>query len=154
MEKLPVLGADGSTGVPGLYVVGDLTGIPLLKLAADTGARAVWTIVVQPSFVKRDRRADIRDLVIVGGGVSGLSAALEAKRIELDFLILEASEPFSTIVNFPKKKPIYTYPTAKIPAGDLQLTATQKEPLLEELRRQAAEAGIAPKVAHADRVRR
>jgi thioredoxin reductase/ferredoxin len=156
VEKLPVLGADGSTGVPGLYVVGDLTGIPLLKLAADTGARAVRTIAGQPSFAKRDRRAGaaVRDLVIVGGGVSGISAALEATRLKLDFEILEASEPFSTIVNFPKRKPIYTYPTALVPAGELQLTAKQKEPLLEELQRQAAGSGISPRAARVDRVRR
>ena len=113
---------DGSTGVPGLYVVGDLTGIPLLKLAADTGARAVRTIAAHPSFVKREQRAGaaVHDLVIVGAGVSGMSAALEAQKLNLDFVILEASEPFSTIVNFPKRKPIYTYPTAMVPSGDLQ----------------------------------
>ena len=41
VEKLPLVGEDGSTNVAGLYVVGDLTGIPLLKFSADTGARAV-----------------------------------------------------------------------------------------------------------------
>ena len=50
VEPLPAVAPDGSTGVPGLYVVGDLTGIPLLKLAADTGARAVRTIAEDPSF--------------------------------------------------------------------------------------------------------
>ena len=156
MEKLPVLDVDGSTGVPGLYVVGDLTGIPLLKLAADTGARAVRTIAAHPSFVKREKRpgAAVHDLVIVGGGVSGMSAALEAKKLNLDFVILEASEPFSTIVNFPKRKPIYTYPTAMVPSGDLKVTAKQKEPLLDELQRQATDSGIAPKAARVDRVRR
>jgi thioredoxin reductase/ferredoxin len=156
VEKLPVLDVDGSTGVPGLYVVGDLTGIPLLKLAADTGARAVRTIAAHPSFVKREKRpgAAVHDLVIVGGGVSGMSAALEAKKLNLDFVILEASEPFSTIVNFPKRKPIYTYPTAMVPSGDLKVTAKQKEPLLDELQRQATDSGIAPKAARVDRVRR
>ena len=96
VEKLPVIGADGSTGVPGLYVVGDLTGIPLLKFSADTGARAVQTIAGDPSFLKRDRRAEpaVRDLVIVGAGVSGMTAALEARQLSLDFVIVEASEPF------------------------------------------------------------
>jgi thioredoxin reductase/ferredoxin len=156
VEKLPVLGVDGSAGVPGLYVVGDLTGIPLLKLAADTGARAVRTIAAHPSFVERGKRpgAAIHDLVIVGGGVSGMSAALEAKKLNLDFVILEASEPFSTIVNFPKRKPIYTYPTAMVPSGDLKVTAKQKEPLLEELQRQATDSGVAPRTARVDRVQR
>ena len=156
VEPLPAVNADGGTGVPGLYVVGDLTGIPLLKFSADTGARAVQTIAGDPSFAKRDRRAGsaVHDLVIVGGGVSGMSAALAAHKLGLDFVILEASEPFSTIVNFPKGKPIYTYPTEMIPAGDLRLTAKVKEPLVEELRRQAALAGIVPRSARVEQVRR
>ncbi|HKO21086.1 MAG TPA: iron-sulfur cluster-binding protein, partial [Candidatus Eisenbacteria bacterium] len=41
VEPLPESRHDGSTSVPGVYVVGDLTGIPLLKFSLDTGARAV-----------------------------------------------------------------------------------------------------------------
>jgi NosR/NirI family transcriptional regulator, nitrous oxide reductase regulator len=156
VEKLPIVGEDGSTGVPGLYVVGDLTGVPLLKFAADTGARAVRTIAGHPSFARRDRRAGaaVHDLVIVGAGVSGMSAALEAQRLGLDFVIVEAGEPFSTIVNFPKGKLIFTYPSAMVAAGNLRLTASLKEPLVEELRRQATESGIAPKAARVERVGR
>jgi NosR/NirI family nitrous oxide reductase transcriptional regulator len=156
VEKLPEVGDDGSTAVPGLYVVGDLTGIPLLKFAADTGARVVRTIVAEPSFAKRPPRAGatVHDLVIVGAGVSGMSAALEARKLKLEFVILEASEPFSTIVNFPKQKPIFTYPTAMTPAGELQLTAKVKEPLVEELERQASGADIVPVPARVERVRR
>ena len=40
VEKLPEVQPDGSTNVPGVFVVGDLTGIPLLKFSSDTGARA------------------------------------------------------------------------------------------------------------------
>ena len=34
VEKYPGIDASGETSVKGIYVVGDLTGIPLLKLAA------------------------------------------------------------------------------------------------------------------------
>ena len=37
VEKLPEVRPDGSTSVPGLYVVGDLTGVPLLKFSSDSG---------------------------------------------------------------------------------------------------------------------
>ena len=30
VEKLPAVNPDGTTNVPGLYIVGDLTGVPLL----------------------------------------------------------------------------------------------------------------------------
>ena len=45
-----------------------------------------------------------------------MSAALEAREAGLDFALLEATEPFSTLVNFPTGKPIYTYPSEMEPA--------------------------------------
>ena len=156
VEKLPLVGEDGSTNVPGLYVVGDLTGIPLLKFSADTGAGAVQTIRDDPAFqrARGSKADDVLDLVIVGGGVSGMAAALEARKRELSFKLLEASEPFSTIVNFPKGKPIYTYPTEMTPRGEIQFEAQVKEPLLEELRQQTLEQGIEPVRARAERIER
>ena len=146
VEKLPVVDADGSTNVPGLYVVGDLTGIPLLKFSSDTGARAVRNIVADPAFPKRAQQEGVLDLVIVGGGVSGMAAALEARKHGLRFEILEATEPFSTVVNFPKGKPIFTYPTGMTPAGELQFTERSKvkEGLVEELRALTLEQGLTP----------
>lgn len=156
VEKLPEVREDGSTNVPGLYVVGDLTGVPLLKFSADTGARAIQTIVGDPAFQKARSggAAGVKDVVIIGGGVSGMAAALEARKHGLDAVLLEASEPFSTIVNFPKGKPIYTYPTAMVPAGDLRFEATVKETLIDELRAQTLERGIEPVALRAERVSR
>lgn len=138
VEKLPEVNDDGSTEVSGLYVVGDLTGIPLLKFSSDTGARVVQSFVADGSFQNRKKQDGVHDLVIVGGGVSGMAAALEAQKHGLDFVLLEASERFSTVVNFPKGKPIYTYPTEMVPAGDLQFSddADVKERLLEALEAQ------------------
>ncbi len=156
VEKLPEVNQDGSTGVPGLYVVGDLTGIPLLKFSSDTGARAVQTIVKDAAFQKEraSKGSDVVDLVVIGAGVSGMAAAMEAKKAGLSCELLEASEPFSTVVNFPKEKPIYTYPTDMTPAGDLQFTAQVKEPLLEEMRAQVTQRGVKPRIARAERVTR
>jgi thioredoxin reductase/NAD-dependent dihydropyrimidine dehydrogenase PreA subunit len=116
----------------------------LLKFSADSGARAVRTILADPGF-ERDRSArseGVRDLVIVGAGVSGMAAGLEAGKAGIDFLIYEASQRFSTIVNFPRGKPIYTYPKEMIPAGDLALTAEVKEALLEELEGQTRDLPV------------
>ena len=160
VEKLPVVQPDGSTNVSGIYVVGDLTGVPLLKFSSDTGARAVQSIVHDAAFrASRDGGADVGDaavldLVIIGAGVSGMAAALEARKHDLRFEILEAAELFSTIVNFPKRKPIYTYPTDMTPAGDLQFAATVKEDLVDELYAQTQKAEIQPRFARCERVLR
>jgi len=45
VEKLPEVNEDYSTNIPGLYIVGDLTGIPLLKFSSDSGAKAVDSIL-------------------------------------------------------------------------------------------------------------
>ncbi|MEZ6086170.1 MAG: NAD(P)-binding domain-containing protein [Phycisphaerae bacterium] len=143
VEKLPDVRDDGTTKVPGVRVVGDLTGIPLLKFSADTGAKAVHAILAEPDFAgKRGADDGVYDLAIIGAGVSGMSAAIEAKKAGLRFVIFEASQDFSTIVNFPKGKPIFTYPTEMVPAGDVQFKADIKEALVEELQAQRDQAGI------------
>src|SRR5215475_13122962 len=122
VEKLPEVREDGTTSIPGVRIVGDLTGVPLLKFAADSGARAVGAILAEPDFRARTAgRAGIYDLAIVGAGVSGVAAAIEAKKAGLGFVVFEASEAFSTIRNFPRAKPIFTYPAGMTPAGTLRL---------------------------------
>jgi thioredoxin reductase/ferredoxin len=136
VEKLPEVGEDGTTAVPGVRIVGDLTGIPLLKFASDSGARAVRAILREPEFQSpREGDPEVLDLAIVGAGVSGVAAAIEAKKAGLKFQIFEAAEIFSTVVNFPRGKPIYTYPTGMTPAGDLQFKTEvhPKEELLDRM---------------------
>jgi thioredoxin reductase/ferredoxin len=172
VERLPEVAEDGTTRVPGLRVVGDLTGIPLLKLAADGGARAVRAIVEEPEIrevlAARRRGAAqdagptdaaspepaLLDLVIVGAGVSGVSAAIEARSAGLRFAVLESARPFATIADFPVRKPIFTYPTEFRHAGALPLRAQVKEALLEDLEAARREAGIEPVPVHAERVER
>lgn len=145
VEKLPEVNEDGTTNVPGIYVVGDLTGIPLLKFAADTGAKAVHKIMAEPDFAGQRHSEDgVLDLVIIGASVSGVSAAIEAKKAQLDFKLFEASRTFNTIANFPKGKPIFTYPTDFTPEGDFQVSAPVKEELLEEMEQQRLAHGVEP----------
>ncbi|MEY2548216.1 MAG: hypothetical protein QOD64_798, partial [Verrucomicrobiota bacterium] len=142
VEKLPVSGPVGATALPGVRIVGDLTGIPLLKFSSHTGAEAVRQIVKEEGgrprpqslrdSVAGGRRGEpgILDLAIIGAGVAGISAAIEAKKAGLNFAIFEATEVFSTVVNFPKAKPIYTYPTEMKLEGGLQFSAEIKEALV------------------------
>ena len=75
VERLPEVGEDGVTAVTGVRIVGDLSGIPLLKFSADTGARALQAILKEPDFAGHRAEGEVLDVAIIGGGVSGLSAA-------------------------------------------------------------------------------
>jgi thioredoxin reductase/NAD-dependent dihydropyrimidine dehydrogenase PreA subunit len=141
VEKLPEVRADGSTAVSGVYVAGDLTGVPLLKFALDSGARVARTIAADPGL-RASGRGDAPDMVVIGAGVAGMAAALEAHRLGLSCVVLEAVAPFATVADFPARKPIFTYPAAMTPAGALQVRAPVKEELLAELRAQVASAPI------------
>ena len=158
VEPLPEVGQDGITNVPGVYVVGDLTGVPLLKFSADTGAAAIERIAERsgPREAGETESEAPFDVVIVGGGVAGLSAAKEAQGRGLGYRIYEATEPLSTIVNFPKGKPIFTYPTDMTPRGAVQFheRSEVKEGLLEDLKEQTLRAGIEPVAGRVHRIRR
>jgi hypothetical protein len=57
VERLPELGPEGTTSVPGIYVSGDLTGLPLLKFALESGVRAVRAMAAEPGFAAGRRAA-------------------------------------------------------------------------------------------------
>lgn len=156
VEPLPeITGPDGETALPGLRIAGDLAGVPLLKFAADTGARAVGAFLQENGFQKQTGDdAGTLDLAILGGGVAGIAAALEARRAGLRFAVFEAAAPFATIADFPARKPIYVYPLDLVPAGELRLTADVKEALQSELEEQRQAAGIETVTARVEFVRR
>jgi thioredoxin reductase/ferredoxin len=159
VEKLPVSGPDGVTAQPGVRIAGDLTGIPLLKFSSHTGAQAVRAIlkeeggrVFKDEGGRRKDEKEILDLAIIGAGVAGISAAIEAKKAGLNFVVFEATEIFSTVVNFPKGKPIYTYPTEMKLDGGLQFSADVKEALVVEMEEQRRAAGIEVACARIERI--
>ena len=155
VEKLPEVDENGKTSVEGVRIVGDLTGIPLLKFSSDTGAKAVQAILAEPNFASsKSSDPEVVDIAIIGAGVSGIAAAMEAKSANLSYKVFEASEIFSTVVNFPKAKPIYTYPTEMTPAGQLQFTATVKEALIEEMEAYRKKAGVDVTFARIESVER
>src|SRR5262245_55630659 len=95
IEKFPEVNEDGTTAVSGVRVVGDLTGIPLLKFSAHTGAKAVQEILTEPDFLSaKSTDPELIDIAIIGGGVSGIAAAMEAKTAGLNYKVFEASEIF------------------------------------------------------------
>lgn len=144
VEKLPEVQEGGITNIPGLRIAGDLNGVPLLKFAVDSGVKAVRAFADELSNRSKisSNDPDVYDIAIVGGGVAGVAAAIEAKKLGLSFKIFEAAKPFATVADFPKGKPIFTYPVDLTPPGDFQVSAPIKEELIEEMEAQRLKAGV------------
>ncbi len=135
VDKFPELRGGFETSVPGIYCVGDLTGIPLIKLASESGYALIEKLVADEAFKKAmDANADPEryDLVIVGAGPAGVAACLRAGEQGLRHVVIEASQPFNTVHNFPAGKPIYVTPPGDM-KSDLKFSDGTKESLLDEL---------------------
>lgn len=120
-----------SQDVPGLYVVGDLTGLPLIRNAINQGAHAMRAAAAS---LARERPtaglADALDVVVIGAGPAGLSAALEAQVHGCKVLVLEQGSVADSIRSFPRGKLVFDQPLAIPLVGDLWLRESTKEELL------------------------
>jgi thioredoxin reductase (NADPH) len=91
------------TNVPGCYVIGDVSGVPLIRSAVKEGVDVIEHIAKNLAAAPPEPKAEV-DVVIVGIGPAGLSAALSAKQHNLRFLGLEQARVLSTIEAYPKRK--------------------------------------------------
>src|SRR5947199_98097 len=81
VEPLPRSDRDGATNVPGVSISGDLTGIPLLKFALDSGAKAARAEGIERNGSKLGVRLE-------GGGLLAARRVLVAIGRSGDFRML------------------------------------------------------------------
>jgi len=124
---LPLLGGDFQTNVPGLYIAGELGGMGLIHNAVNQGAQAMRAIAA----TLKEKGGNLLDVLIVGAGPAGLSAALAAKQLGLKFACVDQEDVGGAVRSFPRQKVVMTAP-AELPLyGKVKLRRTTKEALLE-----------------------
>ncbi len=131
-QRRPALKAHNQSSIPGLYIIGDLAGAPVIKLAMAQGFELIEHLAAQPDARSQD--ADVYDLLIVGAGAAGLNAALAARDRGLRALVLEKGKIANTIEDFPEGKWVYAEPDAAPPKGKLWLDGARKEDLVRRWR--------------------
>ncbi len=145
-EILPIVNSRFESSVSGIYVIGDVTGLPLVKVAANQGVDVITKMVDRGVFKKTDAEDDRLDLVIIGGGPAGLSAALEAKKRGLKYVVLERNRIASTIRSFPPGKTVYAEPRFLPNSSKLELDADlDKDEFLARLDRLTRDEQLAIK---------
>ncbi|MDZ7639797.1 MAG: NAD(P)-binding domain-containing protein [Bryobacterales bacterium] len=127
-SRRPLVDEHLESSLPGLFVIGDLAGAPVVKLAMEHGYR-VGNRIASLS----DSRATLPgavDVLVVGSGAAGLNAALTLREHGLRILILEKSRVANTIEDFPEGKWVYAEPDSVPAKGKLWLQGSTKEDLL------------------------
>ncbi|NQT92349.1 MAG: NAD(P)-binding domain-containing protein [Lentisphaerae bacterium] len=136
----PALNARNESNVPDLYVIGDIAGAPVIKLAMEQGYDVIEHIASLPDA--KSGEDGVHDVIIVGAGASGLNAALRAKDRDLSCVVLEKEKIASTIENFPEAKWVYAEPDSVPPKGKLWLDGATKEDLLARWNQIVRENGL------------
>ena len=108
-EILPIIDGHYESTVKGLFVVGDVTGLPLVKIAANQGREAIEGMESAGLFLASEQTEGL-DLVIVGGGPAGISAAIECEKRGVKYVMLERSQLANTVRTFPLGKKVYAEP--------------------------------------------
>jgi len=161
--ELPRIRGNFETNVPGLYVVGELGGMGLIRNAFAQGRQCVDGIARE---LKRDGgtrsggvpvshagasdgdggsngSGDLLDVVVVGCGPAGLSASLQCLERGLRFRTLEReSDLGGTIRHYPRKKLVMTS-AFHIPGhGKVRASEIEKSGLINLWREVIAETGL------------
>ncbi len=115
VRSLPVPTRDGATyqtNVSGCYIIGDVSGVPLIKNAVKEGADVIAHISSELKAAPAEPKANY-DVAIIGIGPGGASAAAEAQGANLRYIGIEQGKILSTIDLYPKGKYIFFKPDTK-----------------------------------------
>jgi thioredoxin reductase/ferredoxin len=137
-EELPILKPNFSTRIPGLYIAGELGGMGLIRNAIAQGRQAMESI----RRLKNSGEGEGLDVVIIGAGPAGLSAALTALARGLRYVVLEQGELGGALLHFPRHKIVQSGPV-KLPVfGEVDFNGKDKEALLALWQRIQEDTGV------------
>ena len=126
---MPRLTPEFETNVPGLFIIGELGGLALIKNAVNQGRECVDTIAKR--LAARHRTPGVLDVCIVGAGPAGLSASLRAVEKGLTYVTLEQEEWGGTVAKYPRQKVVMTSPVEFPLHGRFNKLEISKEKLME-----------------------
>lgn len=122
---IPRIKANFETNVDGIYIIGELGGMGLIRNAFEQGHQCIEAIAQEHKKASNG----VYDLLIVGCGPAGLAASIYSKHYGLRFATFEREALGGTVSTYPRKKLVMTAPI-DIP-GYKKLT--HKEIFKEEL---------------------
>jgi len=119
-RKVPARNQRLQTNVDGIYMIGDVSGVPLIKNAINEGGQVIESVIDDLRSEGPNPNAEY-DVAIVGIGPAGLSAAVIAKQRGLRYVALEQDRVVSTIDGYPAGKYVFFKPDTVEAKGGIPL---------------------------------
>src|SRR3989304_938114 len=126
---IPYVTPNFETNVKGIFIVGELGGMGLIKNAVTQGREVIEYMLCMLRSAEK-KRGDALDLLIVGAGPAGISASLAAVKNKLKFVTIEQEDIGGTVLQYPRQKIVMTSPMELPMYGKVKLGETSKEALL------------------------
>jgi thioredoxin reductase/Pyruvate/2-oxoacid:ferredoxin oxidoreductase delta subunit len=123
--EIPRIRENFESNVPGLYIVGELGGMGLIRNAFEQGRQCIEGIARLPRA-----RTGMLDVLIIGCGPAGLSASVNCLHHKLRFETLEKEDIGGTVRYYPRKKIVMTAPVQVPGYGKLGFRELPKEELI------------------------
>jgi thioredoxin reductase/NAD-dependent dihydropyrimidine dehydrogenase PreA subunit len=136
--ELPMIDANFQTTRPGVYVIGELGGMGLIRNAVLQGKQAADHVVAS----QRRGVGDAFDVAVVGAGPAGISATLRLMEAGLRVILLEREAFGGTIMHYPRAKVVMTGSLDFPLIGRVRATKMSKEQLVALWERIQAEAKL------------
>ncbi len=127
--ELPHVNPNFETNMQGIYIAGELGGMGLIKNSVEQGRQAMEHIA--QAVQSKVAQGDVKDVIIIGAGPAGISAALTARKHGLNFEVLEQYTLGGTVYSFPREKIVMTAPMQLDLYGKVKLYETSKDALLK-----------------------
>jgi len=137
---IPEVSPDFESGVPGIFIAGELGGMGLIRNATEQGRQAM-------DSVERRIRVDGAngqdlDCVIVGAGPAGLSATLAAMEKGLKTITIDQESVGGTVAHCPRGKLVMTSPAVLPVVGKMPFREVSREELLSFWQKIIDEHGV------------
>jgi thioredoxin reductase len=143
-RKVPNRDARFMTDVPGCFIIGDVSGTPLIKNATNEGTDCIKAIAEElRNGTPPEPKANV-EVAIIGIGPAGLSAAITARQLGLTYVGIEQDKVLATIEAYPANKYVFFKPETMEPRGGVRPEGmgAQRESILEEWTRIMKETGV------------
>ena len=120
------------SNLEGLYIIGDLSGTPLIKMTMNQGYDLANHLKKELDQAREKVPSSVYEVIVIGAGCAGMGTIRQLQKLGVRSLCIEASQAFQTIRNFTKAKPIYLEPLDLEFKDDWGLSEGTRESILEE----------------------
>jgi thioredoxin reductase/NAD-dependent dihydropyrimidine dehydrogenase PreA subunit len=125
---LPVLNSYGESNIKGLFMVGEIAGKPLIKIALNEGYNIALSL--SENLKKKESETDY-DVIVVGAGIAGIAAATNLSDLKHKVIVIDSGRSFQTLRNFTKGKLILAEPNDMEIKGSIPFEEGSIEETLE-----------------------